>query len=151
MSLYRLRPSLFHRRLTTFMDISTPVFSHIFCAAFGPVRFPLLQSLSPVSFETLPSQLLNAPLNRFIFPPSLTAAQPKFCNPLNCGISLTKETKMSKHGTDDEQPPLGYGDYTVGWVCTLSKEQTAAISMLDKRPGSRCCPMGLRQSNYRRL
>ena len=29
--------------------------------------------------------------------------------------------------------PLAHGDYTVGWVCALPKEQTAAIAMLDRR------------------
>ncbi|KAJ1708855.1 hypothetical protein NYO67_8959 [Aspergillus flavus] len=28
-----------------------------------------------------------------------------------------------------------HGDYTVGWICALSKEQTAATAMLDKRHG----------------
>jgi len=27
---------------------------------------------------------------------------------------------------------LGHNDYTVGWVCALAKEQTAATAMLDK-------------------
>jgi len=27
---------------------------------------------------------------------------------------------------------LTYNDYTVGWVCALSKEQTAATAMLDE-------------------
>jgi len=29
-----------------------------------------------------------------------------------------------------------YGDYTVGWICALPKEQTAATAMLDKRHGN---------------
>src|SRR5436190_14467853 len=29
--------------------------------------------------------------------------------------------------------PLTHNDYTVGWVCALPKEQTAAAAMLDKR------------------
>lgn len=28
-----------------------------------------------------------------------------------------------------------HADYTVGWICALSKEQTAATAMLDKRHG----------------
>ncbi|PKK51661.1 hypothetical protein CI102_2553 [Trichoderma harzianum] len=29
--------------------------------------------------------------------------------------------------------PLSYNDYTVGWICALSEEQTAATAMLDEK------------------
>lgn len=35
----------------------------------------------------------------------------------------------------EELPNKTHGDYTVGWICALSKEQTAATAMLDKRHG----------------
>lgn len=40
--------------------------------------------------------------------------------------------KMSV-GTPSQPINLKYGDYTIGWICALPKEQTAAIAMLDKR------------------
>ena len=43
----------------------------------------------------------------------------------------TKKTKSS----DGPLSKYTHGDYTVGWVCALSKEQTAATAMLDFRHG----------------
>ncbi|OJD34109.1 uncharacterized protein BKCO1_2500095 [Diplodia corticola] len=37
--------------------------------------------------------------------------------------------------SQDMQPTLTHNDYTVGWLCALSKEQTAATAMLDCRHG----------------
>ncbi|GAB1310131.1 Kinesin [Madurella fahalii] len=34
---------------------------------------------------------------------------------------------------DGELDTKSHRDYTVGWICALSKEQTAATAMLDKR------------------
>ena len=49
-----------------------------------------------------------------------------------------KSSARSPYPNDDYTVPmtselLAHGDYTVGWVCALPKEQTAAIAMLDRR------------------
>lgn len=43
-----------------------------------------------------------------------------------------KTTKM-KAGSKSQSADLTHNDYTVGWVCALPKEQTAATAMLDER------------------
>ncbi|VUC25543.1 unnamed protein product [Clonostachys rosea] len=43
------------------------------------------------------------------------------------------ERQNLKADDDARHKPLTHADYTVGWVCALAKEQTAATAMLDER------------------
>src|ERR1700735_1807094 len=45
---------------------------------------------------------------------------------------MASETKRRPAGTS-HSTELTHNDYTVGWVCALPKEQTAATAMLDQR------------------
>lgn len=54
------------------------------------------------------------------------------------GVNDNKElvSSKTKRVKVDSKPPsteLTHSDYTVGWVCALPKEQTAATAMLDRR------------------
>jgi len=46
---------------------------------------------------------------------------------------MSSETKRKKVDRKSHSTELTYNDYTVGWVCALPKEQTAATAMLDQR------------------
>jgi nucleoside phosphorylase len=47
--------------------------------------------------------------------------------------SALSETKRRKLDCEHHSIELTNNDYTVGWVCALPKEQTAAIAMLDRK------------------
>lgn len=46
---------------------------------------------------------------------------------------VSGETTKRKADCESHSAGLTHNDYTVGWVCALSKEQTAATAMLDQR------------------
>jgi nucleoside phosphorylase len=46
---------------------------------------------------------------------------------------VSSETKRRKANRKSHSTELTHNDYTVGWVCALPKEQTAATAMLDQR------------------
>jgi hypothetical protein len=43
--------------------------------------------------------------------------------------------------------PFDYGDYTIGWICALPKEMTAAVAMLDQSHDNLPQPVS-DQNNY---
>ncbi|KAK4069615.1 uncharacterized protein Triagg1_7039 [Trichoderma aggressivum f. europaeum] len=43
------------------------------------------------------------------------------------------DVKKTKLGSPSDAVNLSHIDYTIGWICALSKEQTAAIAMLDRK------------------
>jgi len=47
--------------------------------------------------------------------------------------SVSGEIKRRKADHEPHSTGLTHNDYTVGWVCALPKEQTAAIAMLDRK------------------
>jgi nucleoside phosphorylase len=47
--------------------------------------------------------------------------------------STSRETKRRKTDHNSHLTEFTHNDYTVGWVCALPKEQTAATAMLDQR------------------
>ncbi|KAH8665584.1 ankyrin repeat protein [Ilyonectria robusta] len=49
------------------------------------------------------------------------------------GENVSSETKRKKADNSSDSTDLSHHDYTVGWVCALPKEQTAATAMLDQR------------------
>src|SRR5438045_8550686 len=44
--------------------------------------------------------------------------------------SMCSPRPNTNHTVPITSGPLAHGDYTVGWVCALPKQQTAAIAML---------------------
>ena len=46
---------------------------------------------------------------------------------------VSSKTKMTNADRKSHSTELAHNDYTVGWVCALPKEQTAAIAMLDRK------------------
>jgi hypothetical protein len=47
--------------------------------------------------------------------------------------SASRETKRRKTDHNSHLTEFTHNDYTVGWICALPKEQTAATAMLDQR------------------
>jgi nucleoside phosphorylase len=43
------------------------------------------------------------------------------------------DAKRARVGSPSEPTDLNHADYTIGWICALPKEQTAAIAMLDRK------------------
>ncbi|KAK4069154.1 hypothetical protein Trihar35433_5733 [Trichoderma harzianum] len=43
------------------------------------------------------------------------------------------DAKKIKFGSPSDPVKFSHADYTIGWICALSKEQTAAIAMLDQK------------------
>jgi len=47
--------------------------------------------------------------------------------------SVSREQKRRAVGGNPQPTELAHDDYTIGWICALPKEQTAAMAMLDHR------------------